>query len=311
MTIIIILGFVLSFFVLLYLVWYRSNHENNEKLFDTSIISFVSAIIFSRIAFMIAHIEDYIVNGWSIFPFYLQDNQRVWLENLPWSFFKLDDGILFVSLPLFVLIASAIYLYISKTKIFQKSLVLIYSSFVVVFLILSLLSIFNLLSNELSLDYMELMKIGLILGIFIIVIVVFIYYSKITEVKLNEISIQAFLLAIFISLSYFLILYDNKSYDNSYIFSGVYVFISLIIYLIHLGQKSKNSEKIVRVKRDEGEINKNQNEEVPRRTGASSYRVSYSTIISKKPKADKLVDALTLKYYKLIRKSGKRETNKD
>lgn len=311
MTIIIIIGFVLSFFILLYLVWYRSNHENNEKLFDTAIISYLFAIVFSRLAFMISHFSDYNSNGWSIFPFYLEDNQRVWLESLPWSFFKFDDGILFVSLPLFVLIASALYLYFTKNRLFQKNLVLIFSSFVIVFMILSLLSIFNYLSNELNLDYSELIRITVVLGIFIFGIVIYIYFSRKTDIKLNEITAQSFLLSIFISVSYLLVLNDNKAYDNSYTLVGVYILTSLLISLIYLRQKSKDNEKIVRMKRDDSQTSKNQNEEYPRRNNPSSYRVSYSTLVSKKSNVNKLVDAVILRYYKLIRKSGKRDTNKD
>lgn len=311
MTIIMILGLVISFLVLLYLVWYRSHNDNNERLFDTAIISYFFAGIFARISFMITHFGDYNSNGWSIFPFYLEENQRVWFESLPWSFFKFDDGILLVTLPLFVLISSIIYLYFIKDKNKTKNTVIVFSSFVLVFMILSLFSVFNFLGNELNLDYSELIRLSIILAMFIIGVIVFIYFSKKTEIKLNEISVQGLLLSIFMTGSYLLILNGNKAYENSFALSLVYIFISLLSFLIYLKHKKVAKQTIVRISssdNDNREINKQ--ESLPRKQ-YKTFGISYSTMESKKSYLQRLVDSVTLKYYKLIRKSGKRETNKD
>lgn len=79
----------------LYLIWKiaKTKGYGVYGLFDLYILSLIFAFLFSRLGYMIVHFQHYLDAGFSIFPFYTVDGIRIWIEQLPWSYFRFWEGL--------------------------------------------------------------------------------------------------------------------------------------------------------------------------------------------------------------------------
>ncbi len=250
-----ILPFVLIIVVASYVFWSdaKVTGKDRNSVFDMYIIAILFMIIWGRIMFILANIEDFTNLPWSISPYERYSDGIFFFRLLPWKYFNIwNGGVLELQLfPMFVsyVIFSSIYSFVVKRWRWREMMGAIMSSSTVAFsLILIISGIFS--------EYYEVYRYGL--GLFIIIFITqsisYIMYNLFQRNRekshriyfmwtlISTISIIGYLLMFTISIP----LADTDMWHMyAYLIWGG---ISLVIYIFDMNRKVENIKTIIKSK---------------------------------------------------------------
>lgn len=307
----------------LYLVWKLAKTKGFSayRLFDLYLLGLLSAVLFARLGFMIVHLKSYLEAGFSLFPFYTLGTERVWFEQLPWSYFKFWEGLdilgyLFAPGLLFFL-----YMIILKKSERRFRDVLSFP-FAIMTLFLLLINVVADRNNFLPLFFSNndligtLYIISLILAL-IVVCVVFFFYIKEDDAKSVSGVLNFFLLGVlFLVLNFFWPIDTEFSAKLYWVGLSLTISIFSLIRLIPVLRDDENPESALRRPRtfrmnNENNINNTDLEDQNLDSVATSKKTSsfrnfrfnmrYSNL-RKDPIYKRFVDSILVVYYKIRRR---------
>lgn len=319
-----LLFFIVLSFGGLYLVWKLAKIKGFSayRLFDLYLLGVLSGVLFARLGFMIVHLRSYLEAGFSLFPFYTLGTERVWFEQLPWSYFKFWEGLdilgyLFAPGLLFFLYM----IFLKKTE--RKFRDVLSFPFAIVTLILMLINVVADRNSFPPLFFSNndligtLYIISLILA-FVVVCVVFYFYIKEDDTKSVSGVLNFFLLGVmFLVLNFFWP--KDTEFSAKIYWVGLSLTISIfslirLIPILRDNEENDNSPRRFRtLKRTTTENGLNNGDYIDPNTDSadasqktttsrsSRFNMRYSNL-RKDPIYKRLVDSILVVYYKVRRR---------